>query len=165
MMKSKLTARMLSLIILGVSLGASFPLSACSYDGQFINPFSESVPGSLDVAFATSSALNSQQLKRVETLNGQQGLRRASWWLQLMVKQHSDSLEAVQYIYLTDSHLWSRIEQGEKIEVHTSPADDAESVLLLSEAALFALVSDQLDMKTALNLGIAKSSRFTLNEN
>ncbi|WP_367971379.1 hypothetical protein RJD38_00395 [Vibrio scophthalmi] len=41
----------------------------------------------------------------------------------------------------------------------------AESVLLLSEAALFALVSDQLDMKTALNLGIAKSSRFTLNEN
>lgn len=163
MMKSNLVVGILSLTILSVSLGTSFPLYACSYDGQFLNPFSESVPGSLDVAFATSSALNSQQLKRVETLNGQQGLRRASWWLQLMVKQHSDSLEAVQYVYLTDSHLWSRIEQGEKIEVHTSPTTNVESALLLSEAALFALASNQLDIEAALDLGIAKISNFAFN--
>ena len=136
-------------------LGVSTPLHACSYDGQPNNPFTESFPGALDIAFATSDAFDSKQLVAVEALTGPKGLRQVSWWLKLMAKQYAKPLESVTYIYLVDSHLWSTLSEENGIDVHTSPAlDDRVSVLVLSEAALSALVHGEIDFDQALSLGI-----------
>ncbi|MCG6414401.1 hypothetical protein K6U63_12170, partial [Vibrio fluvialis] len=60
------------------TLSAS-PLSwACSYDGQFSNPFAESYPGALDVAMATQDALNTQTISVPTKLEGEKGLRRTA---------------------------------------------------------------------------------------
>ncbi|MCG7587564.1 hypothetical protein [Photobacterium sp. OFAV2-7] len=141
------------------SLGASFSVRACSYDGQFNNPFTESFPGSLDVAIATQEALELKQLETIDELKGQQGLRRASWWLKLLVKQHNSELKSVAYIYLVDSHLWSRMTIDSSVDIHSSPTSlDQKSVLLLSEATLSALVQNKVDFKSAIELGIMKFS-------
>jgi len=141
------------------SLSASFSIRACSYDGQFNNPFTESYPGSLDVAIATQSALEHKHLEAIEELRGQRGLRRASWWLKLLVKQQGNNLESVAFIYLVDSHLWSEMTIDKSINIHSSPTSlTQESVLLLSEATLSALVHDKVDFESAIELGIIKFS-------
>lgn len=144
--------------LLGLSLwGASLSVQACSYDGQFNNPFKESYPGALDIAIATQDALSDESLEHIKVLEGAQGLRRASWWLTLMTKHNANDLESVSYIYLVDSHLWSKVSNGDQIEIHVPPnSDDASSVLLLSEAALQALVSQKVDLQSAIELGIAQ---------
>jgi len=149
--------RSLMLLSLAAVIGASLPVQACSYDGQFNNPFTESFPGSLDIAMATQSALEDNQLNKVDKLDGTQGLRRVSWWLKLMAEQHADELESVAYIYLVDSHLWSKVNKGSQIEVHTVPeSDNPSSVMLLSEAALYALVHNRIDFDSASQLGIIR---------
>ncbi|MGF1752754.1 hypothetical protein L4C33_04055 [Vibrio makurazakiensis] len=146
----------LMLLSLATVIGTSLPVQACSYDGQFNNPFTESFPGSLDVAIATQSALEGNQLNQIEKLDGNKGLRRASWWLKLMVEQHADEFESVSYIYLVDSHLWSKVNQGNQIEIHSTPPkpNNQSTVMLLSEAALYALVNDKTDFENAARLGI-----------
>ncbi|WP_238322307.1 hypothetical protein [Vibrio mexicanus] len=66
----------------------SSPSWACSYDGQFSNPFTESYPGALDVAIATQKAIRTSAISKPSELTGSKGLRRASWWISLMVEQY-----------------------------------------------------------------------------
>jgi len=146
--------------LLGLSaFCASFQSYACSYDGQPNNPFTESYPGSLDIAFATSAAVDNKQIEIVDELEGKQGLRRVSWWLKLMLDRHGNELQSVSYIYLIDSHLWSQVIEGASVNVHSSPAQgERSSVLMLSEAALYALVHGKIDFAQALDLGIIQYS-------
>ncbi|EEX33095.1 hypothetical protein VIC_002545 [Vibrio coralliilyticus ATCC BAA-450] len=128
---------------------------ACSYDGQFNNPFTESFPGSLDIAMATQDALAKNYLESVETLEGKQGLRRASWWLKLIAKKQQVELRSVSYIYLIDSHLWTKVSPDQNIEIHVSPVSaKPSSVMLMSEAALQALVQGKVNIGKAVELGI-----------
>ncbi|CAM2861489.1 hypothetical protein [Vibrio rarus] len=151
-MTLKLTWMLLSLVTV---IGASLPAQACSYDGQFNNPFTESFPGSLDIAIATQHAIDNNHLTKIDKLEGKQGLRRTSWWLQLMAEQHADALESVAYIYLVDIHLWSKVNPGKPMEIHATPqVENTTSVLLLSEAALYALVYNSVDFDRATQLGI-----------
>lgn len=141
-----------------VVFGVSFQPQACSYDGQPSNPFTESFPGALDIAFATSDALETKQIDVVDELEGTQGLVRVSWWLKLMLDQHANELESVSYIYLIDSHLWSQVDEG-AVNVHSSPVlGERVSILMLSEAALYALVHGKVDLAQALELGIVQYS-------
>ncbi|AGQ93876.1 hypothetical protein [Vibrio parahaemolyticus] len=85
-----MTKRVLTCIASGVIALASPTSWSCSYDGLFANPFSESYPGALDVSIATQLAIRSQSMKPLELIEGEAGLRRASWWLNLMVKANPD---------------------------------------------------------------------------
>ncbi|MDA0147966.1 hypothetical protein [Vibrio sp. LaRot3] len=147
---------------LALIFSASISVSAvaCSYDGQFSNPFTESLDGSLDVAFATREALDSKRLSSLEPIEGQKGLRRASWWLTLMVKEYQKELHSIGYIYLIDSHLWSKLGGSQRIKIHSSPEDTRQAkVLLVSEATLYAIVSNELELNNAIELGLVKVSR------
>ncbi|KII76084.1 hypothetical protein [Vibrio renipiscarius] len=127
---------------------------ACSYDGLFTNPFSETYPGALDVSIATQIAIRSKHMQPVPEVNGQAGLRRASWWLNLMTKAHPD-LPKGSYVYLVDHQLWSRIsETGGSIEVHVSPPTENVKVFQISEAALHNLVEKEITIKQARELGV-----------
>lgn len=130
---------------------------ACSYDGQFNNPFTESFPGSLDIAMATQDALAQNFLEGIETLEGKQGLRRASWWLKLMAKKQQVNLQSVSYIYLVDSHLWTKLSPDQKIKIHVSPVSaKPSSVMLISEAALQALAKGKMNIGKAVELGVVQ---------
>lgn len=148
-----------SLLTTGTCLVSTFSSHACTYDGQFSNPFAESYPGSLDVAIATYDALDLNYIEPVSALDGQQGLRRVSWWLQLMSQRFSSELTTTSHIYLVDSHLWSQLTKDNQIKVHSSPQNvGSTNVLLLSEAALSALVNKQIGFQQALDLGIINFS-------
>lgn len=134
---------------------ASQPLLACSYDGQFNNPFSESYPGALDIAIATQIAIEGGELQRPEKLSGKPGLRRASWWLNLLNKQMASSSYPETYIYLVDSQLWAKYNPSKPIIVHSEPASPKDSTLMLSETALSALISQNLTLEQAIMLKIA----------
>ena len=151
---------LMKLLVVTLSFGLNGASEACSYDGQFSNPFIESYPGSLDIAIATQAAVVSERINKVGKLEGNKGLRRASWWLMLMAKQQPSELKSVSYIYLIDSQLWSKVSQDGQIEVHTAPtAEHTISVLLLSEAALNAVISRQLPLDRAIEMGIASISQ------
>ncbi|MCG6401183.1 hypothetical protein [Vibrio fluvialis] len=80
--------KLMSAFLTAVCTLSASPLSwACSYDGQFSNPFAESYPGALDVAMATQDALNTQTISVPTKLEGEKGLRRVTWWLHLLVSQ------------------------------------------------------------------------------
>lgn len=146
--------RVTTVIASGVIALASPASWACSYDGLFTNPFSESYPGALDVSIATQQAIRSQSMQPLETIEGLSGLRRTSWWLNVMAKNHPE-LPKGAYVYVVDRHLWSRISESDNtIEVHVSPPTDNVKVLQLSEAALHNLVSDQITLTQARELGV-----------
>lgn len=153
-----MTKRLLTCIASGVFALASPTSWACSYDGLFTNPFSESYPGALDVSIATQLAIRSQSMKPLELIEGEAGLRRASWWLNLMVKANPD-LSAGSYVYVVDRQLWSRISESDySIEVHVSPPTESAQVLQLSEAALHNLISEQITIDQARELGVIKET-------
>ncbi|NAW82157.1 hypothetical protein CAG69_08915 [Vibrio sp. V43_P6S15P86] len=126
---------------------------ACSYDGQFSNPFAESYPGSLSVAIATQEALDSKSIVLPSQLDGGKGLRRVSWWLQLFTSRHSGSLKGLN-IYLIDSQLWSKLDNEGKLIIHTNAPSDRQKVLLLTETTLHNLVSEKLTLHEAKYLGL-----------
>lgn len=146
-----------TLVAIGLS-SVSLTAQACTYDGQFSNPFQESYPGALDVAIATYEAMGSEKIAGVTSLKGAPGLRRASWWLKLMGDKYANQLESISYIYLIDSHLWSKVDGNQSINVHSGPNSEltSHSVLLLSEAALQALIQGQLSFDQALRLGVVQ---------
>ncbi|EGQ7739681.1 hypothetical protein [Vibrio parahaemolyticus] len=153
-----MTKRVLTCIASGVIALASPTSWACSYDGLFANPFSESYPGALDVSIATQLAIRSQSMKPLELIEGEAGLRRASWWLNLMVKANPD-LSAGSYVYVVDRQLWSRISESDhSIEVHVSPTTESAQVLQISEAALHNLISEQITIDQARELGVVKET-------
>lgn len=144
-------------LLILVSLATSLPARACSYEGQFNNPFTESFPGSLDVAIATQQAIE-DGLTPAPSLQGQQGLRQASWWLKLLAKQWKSELGSETFVYLVDSHLWSEYKADYGMTVHTQAANTDQKVLLISEAALYHLVAKELSFTRAQQLGIAQFS-------
>ncbi|MGF1691094.1 hypothetical protein [Photobacterium kagoshimensis] len=144
------------LLILSL-LGASSAAWACSYDGQFNNPFAESYPGSLSIALATQRAISQQQITQTDKLEGQQGLRRASWWLQLFVKQITLLPNEV-HIYLVDSQLWSKYQVGTPLKIHSDPPPNGEVVLMLSESALDNLVSKNISITQAMRMGLVNTN-------
>ncbi|ELR67884.1 hypothetical protein C942_00192 [Photobacterium marinum] len=143
-----------TLLLSTALITSTSPLSwACSYDGQFNNPFSESYPGSLDIAIATQQAIRAQSIERPQSLEGQKGLRRASWWLNLMVGLYPE-LPSDTYIYLVDSKLWSKYQSDKKLSVHVDAPDAGAQILLISEAALHNLVIKKITFNTAIELGL-----------
>ncbi|TOE84726.1 hypothetical protein CGJ34_08235 [Vibrio parahaemolyticus] len=153
-----MTKRVLTCIASGVIALASPTSWACSYDGLFANPFSESYPGALDVSIATQLAIRSQSMKPLELIEGEAGLRRASWWLNLMLKKNPD-LPKGAYIYVVDRQLWSRISKTDNsIEVHVSPPSNSEQILQISEAALQSLIANQITIDQARELGVLTES-------
>lgn len=140
-------------LALVASLTASSLTWACSYDGQFSNPFTQSYPGSIEVAIATQHAVLGRQLANPEALPGNQGLRRVTWWLQLIADQEP-TLPEKAYIYLVDSHLWSQVTANSSIDIHVPEPTAAGQVFLMSEAALQAVVTNKLSLREAQALGV-----------
>ncbi|WP_105901243.1 hypothetical protein [Vibrio gangliei] len=135
---------------------------ACSYDGLFTNPFAESFPGALDVAIATQEAIQSNQIKMPKRLTGTPGLQRASWWLNLMVKNHPN-LPANTYIYLVDTQLWSKYDENKKLTVHANPPENDANIVLVSETALYNITNHNLKLDKAMQLGmVTQTNNATL---
>ncbi|MER2495575.1 hypothetical protein ABS858_05715 [Vibrio neptunius] len=150
--------RIVSFIASG-AIGLASSLSwACSYDGLFTNPFSESYPGALDVSIATQLAIRSQNMPSLEKIEGSAGLQRTRWWLNVLIKVNDDWPQNT-YVYVVDRRLWSRISQaGTSIDIHVPPPPYEADVWQLSEAALHSLVSKALTLDQAINLGVLSRS-------
>ena len=142
-----------STLIAFLIIGAT-PSWACSYEGQVVNPFTESYPGSLDVVIATQKAVLNQHINKPEVLEGPQGLQRAVWWLKLFVKQNKQYLPQNGYIYLADSHLWSSFSESGELKVHSLMPENNERVLVTSEFALSNVISEKISYQQSQQLGM-----------
>ncbi|OQS62533.1 hypothetical protein AKG75_23410, partial [Vibrio parahaemolyticus] len=63
------------------------------------------------------------------------------------------------YVYVVDRQLWSRISKSNhSIEVRVSPPTESAQVLQISEAALHNLISEQITIDQARELGVVKET-------
>lgn len=143
------------ILLVYLSLNAS-PLWACSFDGVFTNPFTESYAGSFDVALATQKVVQDGSINKPVKLEGMRGLQQSTWWLKIFAKKQSNELVKGTYIYLIDSHLWAKALGDQKLKVHVPKPSKPDAVLVLSGAALASLVSEDINYQQALDMGIAK---------
>ncbi|GHD69748.1 hypothetical protein [Jeongeupia chitinilytica] len=134
---------------------------ACGYDMLFDNPFTEGYPGAFDIALSTRQAIVEGQLQALQPLAGTAGLARASGWLnQVRTQLESSGMKTKFAVYLVDSRLWTRFDgsgAGVLMQSHQTP-QPGDSVLLLSEATLSALLSQQMTFAQARD---AKLVSFT----
>ncbi|MFM5338375.1 hypothetical protein ACET97_17735 [Aeromonas enteropelogenes] len=129
----------------------------CGYDALYPNPFEQSWPGTLDVAMATAAAINDDRLTRLPPLIGEAGFTRSQAWLQALKSRFQQAgVRGGVSILLVDSGLWSRLRGKESLllQLHTPGPHADDRVMLLSEAALDALLAGTLTIEEALRLGV-----------
>ncbi|MFQ2290929.1 hypothetical protein ACK323_05335 [Aeromonas enteropelogenes] len=129
----------------------------CGYDALYPNPFEQSWPGALDVAMATAAAVNDDRLARLSPLTGEAGFTRSQAWLQALKNRFQQAgVRGGISILLVDSGLWSRLRGKESLllQLHTPGPHADDRVMLLSEAALDALLAGTLTIETAVQLGV-----------
>lgn len=129
----------------------------CGYDALYPNPFEQSWPGTLDVAMATAAAVNDDRLARLPPLTGETGFTRSQAWLQALKNRFQQAgVRGGVSILLVDSGLWSRLRGKESLllQLHTPGPHADDRVMLLSEAALDALLAGTLTIETAVQLGV-----------
>ncbi|MFQ2368739.1 hypothetical protein [Aeromonas enteropelogenes] len=129
----------------------------CGYDALYPNPFEQSWPGTLDVAMATAAAVNDDRLAHLPPLTGEAGFTRSQAWLQALKSRFQQAgVRGGVSILLVDSGLWSRLRGKESLllQLHTPGPHADDRVMLLSEAALDALLAGTLTIEEALRLGV-----------
>ncbi|WP_434339890.1 hypothetical protein [Motilimonas cestriensis] len=147
-------------LLLLMALTASPLSTACTYDGLFNNPFTESYQGSFAVALATQAAIKQQKLQLPATIDNNAGLNRMTWWLKLvkpaLAAQYGPNLD----VLVIDKKLWSQIRTKDnalQIEIHTEPNTAQSPTILLTEASLNALAQADLTLEHAQQLGVLKA--------
>ncbi|MGY3945534.1 hypothetical protein [Aeromonas tecta] len=145
--------------ILALSLTSTLPFQtmACGYDMLVGDPFALSWPGSLDIAIATADAISTRQISQIPALDGGEGFVRAQQWLrQLKEDLQRADLPGGFSILLVDSGLWSKMRGKEVLllQLHSPPPTPTDRVVMVSEAGLNALLSKQISVDQAQQLGV-----------
>ena len=150
-----------SILAAAILCQASLPVLACGYDEIFNNPFALGHTGSIGVALQTQQALEKGQINRVPSLTSEESLERAETWLdQLRGRLETAELPNKFSVYLTDAGLWARFDvrnNSVSMEAHTTPEEN-ETVLVISEAALSALLNKQISAVDAEKMGLLRWS-------
>lgn len=151
-----------ALLALGLAAPFSAQTQACGYDMLVGDPFATAWPGSLDVAIATANAISSNAISPIPPLAGGDGFVRAQQWL----LQLKDSLQRADQpggfsILLVDSGLWSKMRGKEVLllQLHSPAPTEKDKVVMISEAGLNALLSGQITLEQAQQLGVLTLSQ------
>ena len=135
---------------------------SCGYDALYPNPFEQSWPGTVNIAMATATAVSREQLPPLAALTGEAGFSRSQAWLQtLKSRLQQAGVGGGISILLIDSGLWSRVRGKESLllQLHTSGPNPKDRVMLLSEAAINAMLNGSLTIEQGLQLGIVELQR------
>lgn len=155
-----MSRRLARLLVCGLLVvGVSPTTRACGYDMAWDNPFQLSWPGSFDVALATATAISANKLDPIPAITGKEGFGRSYQWLnQLRSTLKTTGIPGNVSILLVDSGLWSRLrgKQTLLLQSHTQGPLEGDRVMLLSEAAIDALLAGRLLAKEALDLGVMR---------
>lgn len=132
---------------------------SCGYDALYPNPFEQSWPGTVNIAMATATAVSREQLPPLAALTGEAGFSRSQAWLQtLKSRLQQAGVGGGISILLIDSGLWSRVRGKESLllQLHTPGPHPTDRVMLLSEAAINAMLEGTLTIERALQLGVVE---------
>lgn len=135
---------------------------SCGYDALYPNPFEQSWPGTVNIAMATATAVSREQLPPLAALTGEAGFTRSQAWLQtLKSRLQQAGVGGGISILLIDSGLWSRVRGKESLllQLHTSGPNPKDRVMLLSEAAINAMLNGSLTIEQGLQLGVVELQR------
>ena len=135
---------------------------SCGYDALYPNPFEQNWPGTVNIAMATATAVSREQLPPLAALTGEAGFSRSQAWLQtLKSRLQQAGVGGGISILLIDSGLWSRVRGKESLllQLHTSGPNPKDRVMLLSEAAINAMLNGSLTIEQGLQLGIVELQR------
>lgn len=141
-----------------ISVLLLFPLSAlaCAYHVGGESEGGAILPGSTDLVLNTFYAQQKGSIAKLDPLEGRQGFLRVSWWLNLFFQKLKDAGIKDAYVVIADVQLWSKM--GEEAQfnrgIDTDIPRDRSNSIVLSEAALHALVSQAIDIPQAIDLGV-----------
>lgn len=140
---------------------AAGPAGACGYHGLIGDSFSESYPGSIDVAIALRIALDRNQLKAAPATPPLMGLVRSTRWLEDFGRWAGQfSAGAPDFaVLLVETGLWTRYRKqgsGFAMEPHVAIPSTEDPVLITGEPALQALVERRLTLTDALKTGVVR---------
>ncbi|HDX8593461.1 TPA: hypothetical protein RQN76_004335 [Aeromonas dhakensis] len=138
---------------------APMGVQSCGYDALYPNPFEQRWPGTIDIAMATAAAVSSNKIAPLPILTGGAGLARSQAWLQTLKSRFKEAnLHGGLSILLIDSGLWSRIRGKESLllQLHTNGPNPKDRVMLLSEAAINAMLEGALSIEQGIQLGIVE---------
>lgn len=134
-------------------------VQSCGYDALYPNPFEQSWPGTVNIAMATAAAVSSDRLAPLPVLTGEAGFTRSQAWLQSLKSRFQKAgIKGGISILLIDSGLWSRVRGKESLllQLHTPGPHPTDRVMLLSEAAINAMLEGTLTIEQGLQLGVVK---------
>ncbi|WP_394245321.1 hypothetical protein [Vibrio astriarenae] len=116
------------------------------------------LPGSSDIVLQSFLAQQTGEMETLDPLQGTPGYRRAAWWLTVLSKQlEAKGVQAINLV-IVDVQLWSRMKSNTHmgIELDMQIPDNRSNTLMLSEAALSALVNETLSFDQALQLRVVQ---------
>ncbi|MGR5092758.1 hypothetical protein ACPV5O_09810 [Vibrio maritimus] len=98
------------------------------------------------------------EVASVQTLQPAATFQRASWWLRLLARRLNEHNFRTVHIVLVDIPLWSRVQADSTstIDIDIEKPVDPSNVLMLTETSLNAIVTKQLTLLEATELGIAR---------
>ena len=153
-------------VMIGVALGcfggSATPISACGYHGTLGSGFSALHPASLDVAIATREAIDRGALKALKPLPSLVALAHAGRRLDHVRRSLLATLDADRpptpiALLLVEPGLWTRYhaDAGQlSVDVHAAGPRLGDEIIVMSEAALQALIDQDVSVDRAISDGL-----------
>ncbi|WP_026971825.1 hypothetical protein [Aliagarivorans marinus] len=145
------------LVLPSIAYPCRFHSGSESADGPIL-------PGSSDIILQSHLAQQTGEMTPLAPLSGMRGYRRAAWWLTLLSRRLEALGLADLHIVIVDAQMWSQMssrhQQSVLLDIE-APIDRANTVML-SEAALAALVNQSLSFEQAMNLRVMQVYRDEL---
>ncbi|WP_394242178.1 hypothetical protein [Vibrio astriarenae] len=99
---------------------------------------------------------NQGQISSIKPLEGTAGYQRVSWWLQLFATQLQDHTIEPTPILIVDIAMWAQyqLDSRPNVILDTGRPDDVSNTIILTQAALNAIVQRQISFSQAAKLGL-----------
>ncbi|MGL6259221.1 hypothetical protein [Vibrio sp. WXL210] len=149
---------LLPTLALILSLGTP-QVSACGFHSSFEED--ANIPrGATWLVIRSYSAVQQGRVPAIEKLEGDAGFRRASWWLNLFTREFQKHGVEESYIYLADVALWAKYQHQAptRLQLELAPEQQDYNVVVLTSETLGALVSEEITLSRAKELGIISVS-------
>lgn len=153
----KLTLGVLSILLLIQPIS----VHACMLHAAF-NQGIEHPPGAIWVQVQTQLLMQVGKISPTMLHESDAGFRQVHWWLALFSKQLYNSGQKDTYLYLVDVGLWVKYQHsgGGSLEYEVFPEASNEPVIILARQALHAIVSEQIELSEALDMGVVATTVF-----
>lgn len=114
------------------------------------------LPGSTQILMNTVYRQNQGELSSISHLEGIAGYQRVSWWMQLFSSQLQNYIAEPTPILIVDIAMWAQYQPDihPRVVLDTGRPKDVSNTIMLTQAALSAIVLEEISFSDARTIGI-----------